>query len=229
VRELTTLSDGRVATVGICEDDHALRDVLRRTLTGEGYRVRATASGAEAIAAFTAEPPHLLVLDIALSDRDGREVCAAIREQGLWLPVLFLTGRHELADRLAAFDAGADDYLTKPFEVPELLVRLKGLLRRSRPAGQGNAPRLDTAAHALVSGDERVALTPIEFRLLAPLMQASPEVVHRAALIAAGWPEAHDPGANNLDSCMARIRGKLRRAGTDLSISTVRGVGYAIR
>ncbi len=227
--ELSTLSDGRAVSVGICEDDDALRDVLRRALAAEGYRVRATASGAEAIAAFTADPPELLVLDIRLSDRDGREVCAAIRAQGLRLPVLFLTARHELEDRLAAFHAGGDDYVTKPFELPELLVRLRGLLRRSSAGFDRGGLRLDPAAHALVLGDAEVTLTRTEFRVLAALMGASPAVVRRSALIAAGWPHAREPTANTLDSCMARVRGKLRRVAAPVTISTVRGVGYVLR
>jgi two-component system response regulator MprA len=227
--DLTTLSDGRAVSVGVCEDDDGLRDVLRRALATEGYGVRATASGAEAIAAFTADPPHLLVLDIALGDGDGRDVCSALRARGAKLPVLFLTGRHELEDRLAAFHAGGDDYLTKPFEIPELLVRLRGLLRRSHPDGHPEQLRLDPAAHALVLGDERVPLTRTEFRLLAALLASSPKVVHRPTLIAAGWPDRRGATENTLESCMARIRSKLRRADAELTISTVRGVGYALR
>jgi len=227
--DLTTLGDGRAVSIGICEDDDQLRDVLRRALVAEGYRVRATASGTEATGAFTADPPDVLVLDIVLNDSDGRDVCSALRAQGLMLPVLFLTGRHELEDRLAAFHAGGDDYLTKPFEIPELLVRLKGLLRRARPAAHPDRLRLDPRAHALVCGEERVALTRTEFRLLAVLMRSSPDVVRRPVLVAAGWPDHREPTANSLDSCIARVRSKLRRVGADLTISTVRGVGYVLR
>lgn len=227
--EHMTLGDGRAVSVGVCEDDDPLRDVLRRTLNAEGYRVRATASGAEAIAAFTADPPQLLVLDILLSDHDGRDVCAAVRARGLSVPVLFLTGRHELEDRLAAFRAGGDDYLTKPFEIPELLARLRGLLRRSRPADDQGVLRLDPAAHALVLGAERAALTPTEFRLVAALMGARGTVVRRSALIAVAWPDVHQPTANTLDSCIARVRGKLRRVDAQLTVSAVRGVGYVLR
>lgn len=227
--EAAILADGRPATVGICEDDHTLRDVLRRTLSSEGYRIRATASGTEALSAFTAESPDLLVLDITLQDADGRDVCSALRARGITTPVLFLTARHDLADRLAAFRVGGDDYLTKPFELAELLVRLRALLRRSPPGEAAAGLRLDSAAHALIHGPDSVALTRTEFRLLAALMDAQPEVVHRASLVAAGWPDGGEPRANTLDSSMARVRTKLRQVEAPLTLSTIRGVGYALR
>jgi two-component system, OmpR family, response regulator len=231
--ELAIRSDGLAISVGVCEDDHPLRDVLRRALSAEGYLVRCTASGEEAIEAFTADPPQLVILDITLADRDGRDVCAALRDRGLDLPVLFLTGRHALDDRLAAFDAGGDDYLTKPFELEELLVRVKGLLRRanarSRQQPSDHALWLDAANHAAVLGPRHVPLTRTEFRVLATLLGARPKVVHRSALAAAAWPDRPQPAANTLDSCVARVRGKLREAGSDVAIATVRGVGYRLR
>jgi two-component system OmpR family response regulator len=230
--ELAIRSDGQAIRVGVCEDDHPLRDVLRRALSAEGYTVRLTASGEEAIEAFTADPPQLLVLDITLADRDGREVCAALRDHGLDLPVLFLSGRHELDDRLAAFEAGADDYLTKPFELEELLVRVKGLLRRSGARRGHEATddglRLNAATHSAVLGQREIALTRTEFRVLATLLGARPKVVHRSGLAAAAWPDTPQPAANTLDSCVARVRAKLRRAGSDVAITTVRGVGYRL-
>ncbi len=230
--ELAIRSDGQAVSIGVCEDDHPLRDVLRRALSAQGYSVRLTASGKEAIEAFTADPPQLLVLDIALADRDGREVCAALRGRGLDLPVLVLSGRRELADRLAAFEAGADDYLTKPFELEELLVRVRALLRRAaagrRLASAGDGLRLDAATHAVVLGDREVPLTRTEFRVLTTLLGARPKVVHRSALAAAAWPDAPQLAANTLDSCVARVRGKLRHAGSDVAITTVRGVGYRL-
>jgi two-component system OmpR family response regulator len=228
--ELAIRSDGQAVSVGVCEDDHQLRDVLRRALSAEGYTVRLTASGQEAIEAFTAAPPQLLVLDITLADSDGHSVCAALRARGLDLPVLFLSGRRELGDRLAAFEAGADDYLTKPFELEELLVRIRGLLRRARALHTtgDDGLRLDTARHALMLGENELPLTRTEFRVLATLLAARPKVVHRTVLAAAAWPETPPPAANTLDSCVARVRGKLRRAGSDMGINTVRGVGYQL-
>lgn len=111
---------GARATVGLCDDDHHLRDVVRRALEREGFAVRATALAADALRAFASEPPQLLVLDIALPDGDGRDVCHALRAHGVDAPVLFLTGRVQLTDRLGAFAAGGDDFLAKPFDIEEL-------------------------------------------------------------------------------------------------------------
>ena len=141
--------------VGICEDDAGLRSVLSRALAAEGFEVRTTASGREAVQVFSASAPELLVLDIGLPDADGRDVCQALRSHGVACPVLFLTARDALTDRLSGFHAGGDDYLTKPFALAELIVRVRALLRRSgadpEPAGSGL--RLDPAAHAVRCGE----------------------------------------------------------------------------
>src|SRR3954471_5830528 len=179
------------ATAGICEDDDELRGTLRAALEREGYTVRTTTSGADAVGLFAMEPPDVLVLDIGLPDADGRDVCQALRARGVTTPVLFLTARDALPDRLSGFHAGGDDYLTKPFALAELLVRVHALLRRA--AENGAAPEsdggmvLDPAGHALLHGDARVALTPTEFRLLAALSAHPGEVMRRSALVAAGW------------------------------------------
>src|SRR5213596_1408082 len=119
-----------IASAGVCEDDYELRGVVRDVLERDGFAVRATASGAEAICSFGADPPDVLVLDIGLPDADGRDVCQALRARGLQAPVLFLTARDALPDRLAGFSAGGDDYMTKPFALDELIARLHALLRR---------------------------------------------------------------------------------------------------
>src|SRR3954447_27038403 len=119
------------AAAGICEDDDELRGVVRDALSRAGLSVRATASGAEAVRSFGENPPDVLVLDIGLPDADGRDVCQALRARGVIVPVLFLTARQALTDRLSGFHAGGDDYLTKPFAVAELLVRVRAPLRRS--------------------------------------------------------------------------------------------------
>jgi two-component system response regulator MprA len=218
------------ASVGICEDDDELRGVVRSALERDGFGVRATASGAEALRSFSADPPDVLVLDIGLPDADGRDVCQALRAQGVVTPVLFLTARDALPDRLSGFHAGGDDYLAKPFALAELLVRVHALLRR-RPA---QAPDdgglvLDPAAHAIVHDGTRVALTPTEFRVLAALAARPGEVVRRAALVAAAWPDGAIVHDNTLDAYIARIRRKLRAAGAPAGVDTARGVGYVLR
>src|SRR4051812_28260793 len=219
------------AAAGICEDDDELRGVVRDALSRAGLSVRATASGAEAVRVFGEDPPDVLVLDVGLPDADGRDVCQALRARGVETPVLFLTARDALTDRLSGFHAGGDDYLTKPFALAELLVRVSALTRRqngARPGADG-AMILDPAAHAIVHGDARVALSPTEFRLLAALAAAPGAVVRRAALVAAGWPDGAIVHDNTLDAYVARIRRKLRAAGADDVIETARGVGYLLR
>lgn len=214
---------------GICEDDDQLRGVVRTALEREGLTVRATASGAEAIRIFADDPPDVLVLDIGLPDADGRDVCQALRARGVDAPVLFLTARHALTDRLSGFHAGGDDYLTKPFAIAELVVRVQALLRRPvAETESGTGLSLDPAAHAIVIGELRVALTPTEFRLLAALAGAPGEVVRRARLIAAAWPDGAVVHDNTLDAYLARIRRKLHAAGAPSGIKTVRGVGYVL-
>jgi two-component system response regulator MprA len=219
-----------VPTVGICEDDDELRGVVRAALERDGLDVRATASGTDAMAAFTTRPPDVLVLDIGLPDADGRDLCQALRAQGVRAPVLFLTARDALPDRLSGFHAGGDDYLTKPFDLKELLVRVRALLRRSDAADQpANGLFLDADAHAVVHDGQAIRLTPTEYRLIEALVAASGEVVRRSALVAAGWPDGALVHDNTLDAYFARIRRKLRDAGATQAIDTARGVGYVLR
>jgi two-component system, OmpR family, response regulator len=216
---------------GICEDDDQLRGVLRDALERAGFAVRATVSGQEAVRVFAAEPPDVLVLDVGLPDADGRDVCQALRARGVETPVLFLTARDALNDRLSGFHAGGDDYMTKPFALAELLVRVRALTRRqngARPGPDGGLV-LDPAAHAIVHGGARVALSPTEFRLLAALSAQPGAVVRRSALVAAGWPDGAIVHANTLDAYLARIRRKLREARAPAAIETARGVGYTLR
>lgn len=220
----------RAPTAGICEDDDDVRGVLRDALQRDGFRVVVTVCGADAVAQFSDDPPDVLVLDIGLPDADGRDVCQALRARGVDTPVLFLSARDALPDRLSGFHAGGDDYLTKPFAVAELLVRVQALLHRTRApaAGPGGGLVLDPKAHALVVGDVTVLLTPTEFRLLAALAARPDEVVRRSELIAAAWPEGALVHANTLDAYLARIRRKVRTAGAEAVIDTVRGVGYRL-
>jgi two-component system OmpR family response regulator len=220
------------STAGICEDDDELRGVLRQALEREGYTVRATSTGTEAVSAFADNPPDVLILDVGLPDADGRDVCQALRARGVTVPVLFLTARDALSDRLSGFHAGGDDYLTKPFSLSELLVRIQAIQRRvtdlAAPGPSGGLT-LDPAAHAITNGQDRVSLTPTEFRLLAALAAQPGKVVRRGALVAAGWPDGAIVHDNTLDAYLARIRRKLRQAGATEAIYTLRGVGYELR
>ncbi len=218
-----------VLTAGICEDDHDLRGVVREALERAGFSVRATASGSEAVESFGADPPDVLVLDVGLPDADGRDVCQALRARGVRSPVLFLTARDAVTDRLSGFHAGGDDYLTKPFALAELIVRVQALTRRvaQEPVANGGLV-LDPATHAVTGREGEVALTPTEFRLLAALAARPGEVVRRAALVAAGWPDGAIVHANTLDAYVARIRRKLRDADAPEEIATARGVGYRL-
>src|SRR3954451_7983719 len=219
------------ARIGICEDDAGLRSVLSRALAAEGFDVRATASGRDAVQVFSDAPPELLVLDIGLPDADGRDVCQALRSHGVACPVLFLTARDALTDRLSGFHAGGDDYLTKPFALAELIVRVGALLRRARAAPEpaGSELRLDPAAHAVRCGEKVEALTPTEFRLLATLAARPGDVVRRRELTAAAWPDGAIVNENTLDAYIARLRRKLRGVDSAEEIATARGVGYALR
>jgi two-component system response regulator MprA len=219
-------------TAGLCEDDAELRGIVREALEHEGFAVKATATGSDAVAAFGDAPPDVLVLDVGLPDADGRDVCQALRARGIASPVLFLTARDALTDRLSGFHAGGDDYLTKPFALAELVVRVQALVRRASRNGGGaevGGLRLDPAAHAIVHDGTTVSLTPTEFRLLAVLAAHPGEVVRRAALIAAGWPDGAIVHDNTLDAYLARIRRKLRDAGAQEAVHTRRGVGYVLQ
>src|SRR3954470_8790151 len=159
--------------VGICEDDAHLRVALERALVQEGYKVRLTSSGREAVERFSAAPPDVLVLDIGLPDADGRDVCQALRVHGVSSPVIFLTARDALTDRLSGFHVGADDYLTKPFAVAELIARIRVLARRQAAGREapdaGTVLEVDPVTHAVRTGGRSAQLTPTEFRMLAAL------------------------------------------------------------
>src|ERR1700733_4474074 len=219
------------ATIGVCEDDDELRGVLRDALEREGHRVRATAAGTEAVASFSEQHPDLLVLDIGLPDADGRDVCQALRARGMTAPVVFLTARDALTDRLSGFKAGGDDYLIKPFALTELIVRVEAVLRRV--ASSSSAPHdglaLDPSQHAVAGPGGQVSLTPTEFRVLATLASDQGSVVRRSTLLAAAWPDGALVSANTPDAYVSRLRGKLREAEIEQQIANVRGVGYSLR
>jgi two-component system, OmpR family, response regulator len=214
----------------IVEDDSELRGILVRGLAEEGFRPEAAGSGADLLRRAVAAPADALVVDIGLPDTDGRDLCQALRAQGVDAPVLFLTARDALFERLSAFRAGGDDYLTKPFAFAELVARLHALLRRSRseePALRAGL-RLDPTRHAVSAGETTLALTPTEFRLLGRLLADSGEVVRRRDLVRAAWPEGARVHDNTLDAYISRLRRKLRELDASAAINTAHGVGYSL-
>ncbi len=218
--------------IGICEDDVDLRSLLERALGDENLTVESVATGRDAIGAFSGGQHDVLILDVGLPDADGRDVCQALRAAGVSAPVLFLTARDAVVDRVAGFRAGGDDYLTKPFAVVELIVRIEALLRRTAKPATASRPGgliLDPAAHTAQTDHGSVLLTPTEFRLLGALAAEPGAVIRRRALVQAGWPEGATVHDNTLDSYLARLRRKLRPLQTTESIVTVRGVGYSLR
>lgn len=215
----------------VLEDDLGLRSLLVRGLCEEGFAASGVGTGGELLRTVGSVTPELLVIDIGLPDADGRDVCLALRARGVTAPVLFLTARSRLPDRLAGFSAGGDDYLTKPFAFAELIARLHALLRRSGTSAAvslGNLT-LDPSAHAIVAENAVVPLSPTEFRLLACLAAAPGEVVRRQSLVAAGWPNGAIVYDNTLDSFVARLRRKLSKLPDGPVIKSVYGVGYSIQ
>jgi len=219
----------------VVDDDRALRDVLRRALTLAGYELRQADSGASALAEVAASVPDAVVLDIGLPDIDGLEVCRLLRREGNRVPVLMLTARDAVSDRIDGLDAGADDYLVKPFDIDELKARLRALLRRA--GGEGDVEggltfgvlRLDPARHGASVGDNFVELTRTEYQLLELLMLNPRRVLPHSLIYDRVWGYDFGPTSNALRVYVGYLRRKLEDAGAPQLIHTVRGVGYALR
>jgi two-component system response regulator MprA len=214
----------------IVEDDPALRDLLARGCDEEGLTPRLAATGADALRASATDGVSAVILDVGLPDADGRDVCHALRARGVTAPVIFLTARDALVDRLSGFDAGGDDYLTKPFAFAELIARLRVALRRS---GEDGALResglvLDPGSHAVSQGEAMVPLTPTEFRVLGALLSHPGEAVRRRDIVRAGWSAGAIVSDNSIDAYIARVRRKIKSLPDPPEIATVVGVGYRI-
>jgi DNA-binding response OmpR family regulator len=213
----------------VVEDDPELRSLLLRGLGEEGFEVQAVGDAASAMA-HVDEVPDGLVIDVGLPDADGRDLCQALRARGVEAPVLFLTARDAVTDRLAGFSAGGDDYVTKPFHFDEVVARLRALLRRSGADASTTVGelRLDPVAHSISGDDGEASLTPTEFRLLAALVGQPGAVVRRRELVRAAWPEGAIVHDNTLDQYVARLRRKLREVSARAAIATAHGVGYRL-
>ena len=215
----------------VVEDDLDLRRLLHAGLTREGFEVRTAPTGADAVSIGEEMRPAMLVIDIGLPDSDGRDVCQALRSRGIAAPVLFLTARDALTDRLSGFSAGGDDYLTKPFAFAELVARLRALERRSGgdTVTEVHGLLLDPASHRVSTGSGTAPMTPTEFRLLGALASRPGETLRRRQLVAAAWPDGAVVHDNTLDVYIGRIRRKLVELDAAASIVTAHGVGYALR
>lgn len=219
-----------MATVGVCEDDPAVRRAVAETLERADHRVVLAHTGAEALRVLGPDAGlDVLIIDIGLPDADGRDVCQALRAAGQNAPVLFLTARDTLTDLVSGFSAGGDDYVTKPFAVVELQVRVAALAQRRPATAPTTGLALDPATFAVHYDGRRSTLTPTEFRLLAALAARPGTVVRRRDLVAAGWPWGAMVQENTIDSFVRRLRAKLDSVASPVRIETVRGVGYALR
>jgi two-component system OmpR family response regulator len=216
--------------VMMVEDDLELRRIVLRGLEEEGFVTTGAGSGAELLERIAHEAPDLLIVDVGLPDTDGRDVCQALRAQGDHTPVLFLTARDAVTDRVTGFAAGGDDYVTKPFAFAELVARVHALLRRAGTdvAVEAGGLRLDPVAHAAFAGDTKVPLTPTEFRLLARLISNRGQAIRRRDLVRTGWPHGAHVRDNTLDAYVARLRRKLGELPDGPRITTVHGVGYVL-
>jgi two-component system, OmpR family, response regulator len=217
-------------TLLIVEDDKALRGVLVRSLRAEGFEASAVATGSELLEWATKAPPDAFVIDIGLPDADGRDVCQALRSQGVRAPVLFLTSRDALTDRLSGFRSGGDDYVTKPFDIEEVVARLQALLRRagSESGLRVSGLELDPSQLSVASNGATQSLTPTEFRLLAALAGRAGRGLSRRELIQTAWPHGAIVHDNTLDVYVARLRRKLRQLPGAPAITTVHGLGYRL-
>ena len=218
----------------IVDDDRSLRDALRRTLTLSGFEVRSAEGGQQGLDLMAEAPPDAVVLDIGMPDVDGLEVCRRVRAAGDRVPILMLTARDAVADRIEGLDAGADDYLVKPFDVGELKARLRALLRRVETQDDPDAPafeelRLDPNRHGVEVGGTLVELTRTEYQLLELMMRNPRRVLPHSLIYERVWGYDFGPTSNALRVYVGYLRRKLESAGGRDLIHTVRGVGYVLR
>ncbi|MFE7137662.1 response regulator transcription factor [Streptomyces sp. NPDC057644] len=227
----------------IVDDEPAVREALQRSLAFEGYGTQVAVDGYDALATAEAYAPDLIVLDIQMPRMDGLTAARRIRATGSTTPILMLTARDTVGDRVTGLDAGADDYLVKPFELDELFARIRALLRRSSyasaAAAGAEAPdddvlafadlRMDLATREVTRGERRVELTRTEFTLLEMFLSHPRQVLTREQILKAVWGFDFEPTSNSLDVYVMYLRRKTEAGGEPRLVHTVRGVGYALR
>ena len=227
-------SDVGSAKVLVAEDDRAVRESLVRALRYEGYDVFAVADGALALEAVADTPPDVAILDVSMPFVDGFTVCRRLRERFRELPILMLTARHEIADRVAGLDAGADDYLVKPFALDELLARLRALLRRTSLSGSDDILRfadlvLEPRGRRVTRSERPLELTKTEFDLLELFMINPGIVLDRDTIYDRIWGFDFETHSRSLDVYIGYLRRKTEADGANRLLHTVRGVGYVLR
>jgi two-component system, OmpR family, response regulator MprA len=219
----------------VVDDERAVRESLRRALELEGYEIELAADGSEALYRLEGDAePDAMILDVLMPGVDGLEVCRRLRSGGSRLPVLMLTARTQVEDRVEGLDAGADDYVTKPFALDELLARVRALLRRTTPEESGEIVRfadleLDPATREVRRGGRLIDLTRTEFSLLELFMRNPRQVLTRTIIFERVWGYDFGYASNSLDVYIGYLRRKTEEAGEPRLIQTVRGVGYALR
>jgi two-component system, OmpR family, response regulator MprA len=220
----------------VVDDDRAVRDALRRLLTLAGYEVETADDGAEAIEQVVQSVPDAVVLDVGMPEIDGIEVCRRLRLLGNRVPILMLTARVDVQDRVAGLDAGADDYLVKPFDNAELKARLRALMRRTVPEGDGTLDELsfaevtlDTSRHGASVNGRVAELTRTEYQLLELFLRNPRTVLTRSVIYDRVWGYDFGPASNALRVYVGYLRRKLQEIGARELIHTVRGVGYVMR
>jgi two-component system response regulator MprA len=218
----------------VVEDDPAMQTALRRALAIEGHAVDVAADGHQALERLREDHPDAVILDRMLPDIDGVAVCARVRADRNPVPILMLTARDGVGDRVDGLDAGADDYLVKPFALEELLARVRALIRRLSPETGRDVLRfadleLDTGSLETRRGARRLELTPIERRLLELLLRNPRRVLPRETILDRVWGSTWEPLSNSLEVFVGNLRRKLEAAGEPRLVHTVRGVGYVLR
>jgi two-component system, OmpR family, response regulator MprA len=218
----------------VVDDDRAVREALRRALTLGGYEVQTAEGGAQGIELVVQGMPDAVVLDVGMPDIDGLEVCRRLRLLENRVPILILTARDAVSDRIDGLDAGADDYLVKPFDVDELKARLRALLRRTGTAGDPDSlsfaeVRLDSSRHGALVGETFTELTRTEYQLLELLMLNPKRVLSHSLIYDRVWGYDFGAASNALRVYVGYLRRKLEDAGARQLIHTVRGVGYVLR
>lgn len=220
-------------TILVIEDEQKIRDLIKRALVGQNYTVEVAVDGEEGLEKALHNTYGLIILDLMLPKKDGMEVCQELRNRGIHTPILILTARGVVEDRIQGLDIGADDYLIKPFDMNELFARIRAILRRRRTSDSliykvGDLV-MDTKAHEVTRAGKKIALTPKEYKILATLLRQKGEALTRAQIITEAWGNDFKEDNHELNVHIKYLRNKIDKNHSKALIQTVRGVGYTIK